>query len=460
MPAFTVTHLPRDWCAVCRGLSPEWQTRLQPLIRDCKGWVVVQAPGETDTNPFLAKIPLAIFEGRESPLGEQSRNPLPSQVTLFLRNPSGQWEEQFIIDPTMSESSLRQLILTFANYLRLKDEHHALQAQRNMRLESELLGNNLLMRRLRQQILAVSQGDWPVLIRGEAGTGRTLTARLIHDSGTLRNAPCVQVDCRTLTAAQFIDVLRGQTNGRGHEPGLLLQAAEGTLVIRELQALALPAQHYLAEVLRKHTDLNRKPQRFAEWHTRFVLTIQCVTEDNALRLLDRSLAEQLAEPQITVPALAERPEDLGQLAAHFLGEFAHLEGRFPKTLTPDGLAFLREASWPGNVRELKTVLERACWSSTDSQLGPEQLRPWMSRCLSQDMSFGPSLADMERWLIESTFARCGGNRELTAGTLQIGLRTLSGKLREYGYPPRGGPESKNAPNPVSTPITEPQRRAA
>jgi two-component system response regulator HydG len=53
-----------------------------------------------------------------------------------------------------------------------------------------------------------------------------------------------------------------------------------------------------------------------------------------------------------------------------------------------------------------------------------------------------SLREMERKLIESTFARCEGNRERTAQALQIGLRTLSGKLREYGYPPRGGPASK------------------
>jgi DNA-binding NtrC family response regulator len=48
---------------------------------------------------------------------------------------------------------------------------------------------------------------------------------------------------------------------------------------------------------------------------------------------------------------------------------------------------------------------------------------------------------MERKLIETTFARCQGNREHTARMLKIGIRTLSGKLREYGYPPRGGPGS-------------------
>ena len=54
---------------------------------------------------------------------------------------------------------------------------------------------------------------------------------------------------------------------------------------------------------------------------------------------------------------------------------------------------------------------------------------------------GLTLAEMERKLIETTFNRFAGNREKTARALQIGIRTLSGKLREYGYPPRGGPGS-------------------
>ncbi len=63
-----------------------------------------------------------------------------------------------------------------------------------------------------------------------------------------------------------------------------------------------------------------------------------------------------------------------------------------------------------------------------------------------------TLAEMERKLIESTFARCNGNREKTAQILQIGLRTLSGKLREYGYPPRGGPGS-NVKRPAVVPAS-------
>jgi DNA-binding NtrC family response regulator len=70
------------------------------------------------------------------------------------------------------------------------------------------------------------------------------------------------------------------------------------------------------------------------------------------------------------------------------------------------------------------------------------LQPWIARPVSEQAeSSALSLREMERKLIETTFARCQGNREHTARLLKIGIRTLSGKLREYGYPPRGGPGS-------------------
>jgi len=103
----------------------------------------------------------------------------------------------------------------------------------------------------------------------------------------------------------------------------------------------------------------------------------------------------------------------------------------------------------------------------------DDLRPWLQTGGTEEAveSVGMTLREMERKLIESTFARCNGNRERTAQILKIGLRTLSGKLREYGYPPRGGPgsnlkvkkqsEAKVAPDSDLSPETvAAERRAA
>ena len=98
--------------------------------------------------------------------------------------------------------------------------------------------------------------------------------------------------------------------------------------------------------------------------------------------------------------------------------------------------------WPGNESQLQRVLSQAIELSDGSALSSEALSVWLSREADEESpGNGLSLAEMERQLIESTFARFGGNRERTAQSLGIGLRTLSGKLRQYGYPPRGGPRS-------------------
>jgi len=104
---------------------------------------------------------------------------------------------------------------------------------------------------------------------------------------------------------------------------------------------------------------------------------------------------------------------------------------------------LLQHDWPGNVRELKNVIERTCSIEKGNKLTAEMIRPWIVENETEELSVsvGLTLREMERKLIESTFERFGGNREKTAKSLQIGLRTLSGKLREYGYPPRGGPGS-------------------
>ncbi len=89
------------------------------------------------------------------------------------------------------------------------------------------------------------------------------------------------------------------------------------------------------------------------------------------------------------------------------------------------------------------MIERACTAQVAEAITAEDIRPWLQNGATEDSveGVGMTLREMERKLIESTFARCNGNRERTAQILKIGLRTLSGKLREYGYPPRGGPGS-------------------
>ncbi len=155
------------------------------------------------------------------------------------------------------------------------------------------------------------------------------------------------------------------------------------------------------------------------------------------------LYECLTACSIHVPPVRERLQDIGLLTEHILNHLAVVEGKPVKRLSVEVLKTLRSHDWPGNLRELENVIERACSLDETSLLTVETIAPWIARTLQAEPlePSGLSLREMERKLIETTFARCQGNREHTARLLKIGIRTLSGKLREYGYPPRGGPGS-------------------
>jgi DNA-binding NtrC family response regulator len=151
----------------------------------------------------------------------------------------------------------------------------------------------------------------------------------------------------------------------------------------------------------------------------------------------------MAAERLLVPPLRERPEDIAPLAEQFFIRWALQEDQPRPRLTRNALECLKDHLWPGNLRELYTVLRNTAILAKGNDITADMLRLWLAKAEIVDGAEVPrmTLADMERQLIETTFTRCGGNREKTANSLDIGLRTLSGKLREYGYPPRGGPGS-------------------
>jgi DNA-binding NtrC family response regulator len=109
---------------------------------------------------------------------------------------------------------------------------------------------------------------------------------------------------------------------------------------------------------------------------------------------------------------------------------------------------LASYQWPGNVRELQNIVTRACVLNQGQPISADELRPWLARGFVAveadrdplaDTNRLPSsltLEEAERRLIVATLERFDGHRGKTAEALGIGVRTLSGKLRSYGFAPR------------------------
>jgi DNA-binding NtrC family response regulator len=160
---------------------------------------------------------------------------------------------------------------------------------------------------------------------------------------------------------------------------------------------------------------------------------------------------RIAVVPIAVPPLRERLEDVPLLVTHFGQAAANRLGRHPCELSADALDLLCTYHWPGNVRELENLVTRASVLASGRRVTADDLRLWLidptgsslpadnadeAAKSAETIPVGTRLEDMERRLIEATLEHFDGHRAKAAQALGIGIRTLTNKLRLYGYAPR------------------------
>lgn len=380
-----------------------------------------------------------------------------TQVVCIVAEASGDAPQLFSSSSAVEHLSEPYSTTMFSRVLtgasqraRLHAENRRLKRQLSNRNLRDMVGHSPAMQSLRQQVQQIAEQAGCVLIKGEQGTGIDLVAQAIHDSSRRAHRPFVKVDCSVLSAETLEEELFGQLEQEHggitrHKPGRLEQADGGTLLLDQVQFIALPVQKRLVNLLREQRFEHPETHERVRFDVRFAFGSHVDLATLVDRgLFRRDLHEEICQTCVELPTLRSRKEDIGSLTEHFLRRVAGREGKPARSIMIEALHLLQNYEWPGNVRELENMIERACALDWGAKLTASMIEPWMSKEQSNDETDalpGMTLAEMERKLIEATFNRFAGNREKTAKALQIGIRTLSGKLREYGYPPRGGPGS-------------------
>lgn len=325
----------------------------------------------------------------------------------------------------------------------LISENEDLKRQLLNRNLMDLVGSTPAMQSLRESIRIAADDDRTVLVRGESGSGTTLIAEGLHRCSRRAEKPFLRIDCSLHSVETLEHQLYGDQGSEGF-PGYLQMAEGGSILLDNVETVALPFQKRLANLLEQRATALLNGNGDGP-NIRFIASTHC--DLNRLAMEGRfrdDLLQHLSGITLQSPPLRVRRNDIPLLVEHFISEISLKEGRPPRQVSREAFELLESHSWPGNVRELQNVIERACTVDVGGQITADNIRPWLKNDdadESQVETVGMTLREMERKLIESTFARCNGNRERTAQILKIGLRTLSGKLREYGYPPRGGPGS-------------------
>ncbi len=290
-----------------------------------------------------------------------------------------------------------------------------------------------------------------VLITGESGTGKEVLARWIHQRSDRAHGPFVAVNLPAIPGELVESALFGHEKGSftgatRQRYGKFELANGGTLFLDEICELKLEVQSKLLRALQE-----REVERVGGARPISVdLRVICATN----RPLDRMVAEgrfredlywRLKVVPIEVPPLRERPEDVRDLAQHFLSRFAAAYGRVPQTLTPEAVELLENYAWPGNVRELENLVERLTVVS-DAPVVDETELPLeiavgagLAREAERESSYESAMAAFEKGYLRKILGQVGWNRRRAAEKLGIGYSTLKAKLRDYGLTRGEGP---------------------
>jgi DNA-binding NtrC family response regulator len=314
-----------------------------------------------------------------------------------------------------------------------------------------MIGSSAAMQSLRAKIARIAPTPETVLVTGESGTGKELVARALHAASGRPPAAWVSVNCPALSANLMESELFGHVQGAftgADRPrsGRFALAAGGTILLDEVTEIDLPLQAKLLRVLQEKSFEPVGSSESIESDARVLATTnRDLRAEVAAGRFREDLYYRLAVLPLHVPPLRQRKEDIPELIEYFLARSAQRLRREPCALEPDALELLVRYPWPGNVRELENIITRACVLNMGRPITREEL----GRSLSTELApagpplaavpVGLSLDEMERKMIEATLERFGGHRAKTAEALGIGVRTLTGKLRQYGYAPRARP---------------------
>jgi DNA-binding NtrC family response regulator len=354
----------------------------------------------------------------------------------FLTKPIKLEHLRLVVQRSLRERALQDEVVALREKLHAQFKFH------------DILSKSPRMHDVFELISHVAETISTVLIVGETGTGKELVARAVHEASPRHAAPFVAVNCAALPESLLESELFGHEKGAftsavGQRKGRFELAHGGTIFLDEVGEIPLAMQAKLLRVLQE-----RRFERVGGTSTIEVdVRVVAATNRDLLRLAKEGkfredLYYRLNVVKIDLPPLHERPEDIALLAEHFVQKFSR-PGAAPKQIAPEAMEALLHYRWPGNIRELENAMERACVTTRDDTVRPENLpaeilkpsRPRLqvpvdlSRPLTEQLT--ELTAAFEERYLRRALKKTRGHIGRTASLTGLSRRTITEKLALY-----------------------------
>ena len=305
---------------------------------------------------------------------------------------------------------------------------------------TSFIGDSALWRMTLDMCDRVARSNATVLLLGETGTGKELTARYIHNTSRRRDETFVAVNCAALPESLLESELFGHEKGsftgaHAQRRGWFEVASGGTLFLDEIGEISRAMQAKLLRVLQEKSIVRVGGTQPISCDTR----IMAATNRNLKNMMIDGLFREdlyyrLSVFPIQLPALRDRREDIPDFVNHFVIVAAR-ECNIPELrIGPGTMDILRGYDWPGNVRELQNVMERAVLMSDGNTLLPCHLPPDIEAAATNDEAgeVTSSLSRQEKALILKALEEHQWNQSRAARSLGISRYHLRHRVKKYG----------------------------
>jgi two-component system, NtrC family, response regulator AtoC len=331
--------------------------------------------------------------------------------------------------------------------------------------ESFFVSASPATQKLRAQAELLAEADVPVLILGEAGSGKDTVARLIHKLSVRSGFQFLKVNCADmpddLLEAELFGAEQGSLAGNGRAAGKIERADKGTLFLDEIAEMPLGLQNRLMQILQDKALVRPGTDKLVPIDFRIVAaTSMSIDRALAEKKLREDLYFRLSAFTVQVPSLRQRRGEIAVLLQHTMHKLSRHYGLPPREFSHATISACQQYSWPGNLKELESFVkrylvagnaelamnefnteligrqaaternvgasERFISQSTTGALDRNDSGPKSLKNLIQDVKW-----EAERNAIGTALQKTGWNRKAAARLLQVSYRTLLYKIDQY-----------------------------